>query len=560
MAYDLFEVFASTQVTSEEVLQAELLAERVLSAKFPTLDLREGSGLRDALVRPNATFLAMMRKALLQYDNDRYLSNMDDNTPEALVDSQLGNFFLRRKEGSSSEVVIRVRFGHDLPVDTVTIPTNAFFSVDNVNRFFPVQTYVLSKGDTLLEYTSVSDNYWYADILCSSDGEGEQFNVVAGTEFLYFTLINNYMTRAVALYLVKQSITTETNTDFIARAETAISTRNLINDVSIPANLNEAFNYINAWRVSGKTDYEMVRDYREFTFGGNDYGMYLGGHVDVYLKTSLVEKIVQVETNGDGDVFISTAAGSFDPIVAIFDTDVEVDDTTGAFSKQTIYGQAADTDPGHVISQASAAGVSYEDLNYQPSLGDFYSKHYGYSSRQSLRVFRSGTPLPANKKFNVKVLQWSNLSSVQSYLDDRANRVVCADYLARGFNVVEIIPHLPVVTDVPLSLAEEASLKAQIVTAAQAFLNKLPPASTFIASELLSSVLTSVTGYTFSLDVSLEARLYDSEARSGILASTLPADGVLTPDDVAGLSGHVETGPKKVAKAYIYYCREAFVS
>ena len=122
MAYDLFEVFASTQVTSEEVLQAELLAERVLSAKFPTLDLREGSGLRDALVRPNATFLAMMRKALLQYDTDRYLSNMDDNTPEALVDSQLGNFFLRRKEGSSSEVVIRVRFGHDLPVDTVTIP------------------------------------------------------------------------------------------------------------------------------------------------------------------------------------------------------------------------------------------------------------------------------------------------------------------------------------------------------------------------------------------------------------------------------------------------------
>lgn len=561
MAYDLFEVFASTQVTSEEVLQAELLAERVLSAKFPTLDLREGSGLRDALIRPHATFLAMMRKTLLQYDNDRYLSNMTEDTPAALVDSQLGNFFLRRKEGSSSQVVIRIRFGHDLPVDTVTVPVNAFFSVDNVSRFFPVQTYVLSKGETLLEYTSVSDNYWYADILCASDGEGDQFNVLAGTEFLYFTLINNYMTRAVALYLVKKSVTTETNTDFVSRAETAISTRNLINDVSIPARLNEAFNYLNAWYVSGKTDYEMVRDFRQFTFGGNDYGMYLGGHVDVYLKTALVEKVVQVQADGSGDVFISSAGGVFDPIVAIFETAVEVDDSTGAFSKLTVYGQPADTDPLNVTPQASVTGFAYEDLNYQPgSPGEFYSKHYGYSSRQSLRVFRTGTPLPANKKFNVKVLQWTDLSSVQAYLDDRANRVVCADYLARGFNVVEIIPHLPVIVDTPLPPSEEESLKAQIVAAAQAFLDKLPPASTFIASELLSSVLTSVTGYTFSIDVSLEARLYDSEARSGIVATALPADGVLLPADVAALSGHLEAEPKKVAKSYIYYCREATVS
>lgn len=250
---DLYSVIPGMQPTQQEVLEAELLAKQILESKFPNMDLREGTGVRDLVLRPTATLLAMIKKATDYYFTQNDLLSVNDATPAAVVDSIMSNLFISRKPGTKSVVNARLFFAR---AKNTSVSSNTFFSTDNVSKFFPAMTInVVSQSMTLDPYS----NEYYVDIELTAEQEGKAYNISSGS-LLYFSSFDPYFLRAEINYLVSASITTETNSQFITRAKSSVSTRNMINTPSIDFVLRDTFNYLSHVLPIGMGDTEMIRD------------------------------------------------------------------------------------------------------------------------------------------------------------------------------------------------------------------------------------------------------------------------------------------------------------
>lgn len=250
---DLYSVIPGLQPTAQDVLEAELLAKQILEAKYPTLDLREGTGLRDLLIRPLAVFVALTKNGTDYLFTQNTLTSVNDATPPDLVDSILSNWFLTRKIGTLSVISSRLYFSRR---KNVSISTDIYFSTDNTLKFYPTASTNYTSNS--LVFDSFSNEY-YVDVDLAAEKEGSMYNLGSGS-LLYFSNFDPYFLRAEINYLKQASIQSESNTQFIDRAKTAISTRNLINEPSIDSNLKEAFNYIQRLVTVGMGDVNMIRD------------------------------------------------------------------------------------------------------------------------------------------------------------------------------------------------------------------------------------------------------------------------------------------------------------
>lgn len=250
---DLYSVIPGLQPTAQELLEGELLCKQILEAKFPDLDLREGTALRDLVIRPGAMLFALMNKAGQYYFTQNTLSNIDNVTPSEVLDSILSNWFLTRNVGIRSVINARLYFARS---KNITVSSSVYFSTDNVIKFFPTDSFSYPAEALVLDSYS---NEYYVDVDMVAENEGTTYNISSGS-LLYFNNFDPYFLRAEINYLKSESISTETNLEFIARSKSAISTRNLINVPSIDSNLRSEFNFITRLITIGMGDPEMLRD------------------------------------------------------------------------------------------------------------------------------------------------------------------------------------------------------------------------------------------------------------------------------------------------------------
>jgi hypothetical protein len=262
---DLYSVIPGLQPTAQEILEGELLANQILEARFPDLDLREGTALRDLVIRPNAVLLALCKKAIDYYMTQRTLKGVNDVTPADMVDDILSNWFLDRNIGIRSVVNARLYFARR---KNISVSSDIYFSTDNTLKFFPVES--VSYNASVLSYDSYSDEF-YVDIDLLAEREGVSYNIASGS-LLYFSNFDPYFLRAEINYLKSTSINSETNLEFINRAKNAISTRNLINTPSIDSNLRAAFNYITHLISVGMGHEYMIRDQIKAVFNDAPIG------------------------------------------------------------------------------------------------------------------------------------------------------------------------------------------------------------------------------------------------------------------------------------------------
>jgi hypothetical protein len=241
------------QPTAQELLEGELLCKQILEAKFPDLDLREGTALRDLVLRPSAMLFAMMKKGSDFYFTQNTLKGVDDITPPEVLDSILSNWFLTRNIGIKSIISARLYFARQ---KNISLSSDIYFSTDNTLKFYPTESTSYSSDSMIFDSYS---NEYYIDIDMLAEKEGTEYNISSGS-LLYFSNFDPYFLRAEINYLKNESINSETNSEFIDRSKTAISTRNLINIPSIDANLRAYFNYITRLLTVGMGDAEMIRD------------------------------------------------------------------------------------------------------------------------------------------------------------------------------------------------------------------------------------------------------------------------------------------------------------
>ncbi len=316
----LTDYFAGLTVTSTEIQQAELLAEQVLQAKYPSIDLREGTAVRDLVIRPFATLLAMTNKGLNLYFEQNTLDKVDDATSTAMVDSIMSNWFIYRNLGTKAVINARLYFARS---KNITLTADTYFSTDNTLKFVVGSTvYIPATSLTLDTY----NNEYYYDMDLTAESAGTEYNLSSGS-LLYFSNFDPYFLRAEITYLSTEAGDPETNTQFVERAKTAISTRNLINNPSIISNLQAKYTTITDILPVGYGDAEMVRDRVTVTVPSSvdPVLLHIGGKVDVYCRTGLEYDLVQLTSDASGHVMVPGPA-----------LDVERSTVTGGDEDDTI--------------------------------------------------------------------------------------------------------------------------------------------------------------------------------------------------------------------------------
>ena len=250
---DLYSVIPALSPTSDEIVAAELLAKQILEAQFPDLDLREGTGLRDLVLRPTSYAFALLKKATDYYFANNTLAGVNDTTDTEIIDDLLSNWFMYRHTGTNAVIAARLYFAAQ---KNVTLPASTYFSPDNSLRFFPssTQTYNASA----MSWDSYS-NEWYLDVQLTGESAGTTYNIGSGS-LLYFGNFDPYFLHAEINYLSQSATDAETNTSFISRSQSAISTRNLINIPSVTSNLQAEFNTLTRIQTVGMGDSDMIRD------------------------------------------------------------------------------------------------------------------------------------------------------------------------------------------------------------------------------------------------------------------------------------------------------------
>lgn len=553
MSYSLYNTFSDLIVTKEDYAEAESFTQQYLNALYPTLDLREGSPLRDVVIRPCATMVALVNKGIVKHFNDNSLSGATDDTPAETVDAIMSNLFLTRNAGTTTRIIAQLRFSTAVPATSVTIPATATFSVDNVNQFSPVEATTLSLIDgTLQLYTdNTGAQYYFGNVTLEAQDSGSGSNVAANQELLFFTIFDPYFLGATVRSVSTLGVDPETNLEFISRAGNAISTRNLINTPSIATQINSLFPQVKTLSISGMGDYEQFRDYRLLPLATSiaPVPVHLGGFVDIYCKTQLREKTIRLTMNSQGKSLCRFPQ----PIV-----NVSLPDAGEKAIENDDGSPVATTDASFVPVDLN--DIKVEDLQYTAPIGISWEEETGFSTKQRIQISSAGTSFVPNTTVDLKVLYWDGIDSVQNYLTDPQTRVISGNYLARGYNVVELLPSIQIVDGAPTDPDELKDLKTQIVSAINLYIDTLGPSESFVLADALGFITSRITQYQFNSNMSIRTAGYFSRVGISNFAVS-PTSGVLNSDYLtSNSSSHDEQGTIKVARTFVFYVREKGVT
>lgn len=494
MSENLLSIIPSLQVTSEDVREGELLAQQYLGALYPEIDFRPGLAVYDQVIRPTGTMIAVVNKGVELLFQNNTVEDITDSTPTEFVDKLMSNHFMVRRSGANSTILARFYF---LRQKDVYIAPSYFFSTNNTELFYPVEDRLYAASELQVSYEEEALAPYFLDVELTSGGTGEQYNIESGS-LLYFTVFDPFFVGGDIRYLKSKAISEETNTEFLARVEPSLSTRNLINDPSIRDRMLTVFNYINLVETVGFGDAEMLRDKAivpSMTTPGATNTIHMGGRVDVYVDSD-IEVVPLVE------VTIAKKSDS--------------DHTLGFHLSGPVVGFAVAPTPADKVGVEPYKNVG---LVYQQGITmirDDYSNDTGFSQRQQTFVrLQQGTEIPfttpgpggttenfeEGDKFFVNVTQFSNMASIQSYLDDRVTRVVCADYLARALEPCQLTVKIDILERSSTDTEEEyEALAADVITS---YLDSLGNGGTFSMAEFISALqVGGISGMSIPIDVS----------------------------------------------------------
>lgn len=490
MTTNIFSIIDGLTVTSEDIIEAELFSEQYLSAAFPTYDFRQGTALRDMTVRPNATLLALVNKAIKYYFDETDINNITNNTDPSIVDNKLSNFFITRRSGDQSVIRARLYFSFpsSTPISTI-IPTSAYFSTDNTTKFKPRNSVSINPdpGESLridgnyYFYFDSAEDLHYIDLDLTSEVASKDADLSEG-DLLYFTIFSPYFLSGKIQYLVSSAIETETNLDMINRAGSAISTRNLINSPSIESSILSQFNYAKTVLSAGLGSDELYRDIINIDQNGTLKEYHRGGNVDIYVDTDTVTQRLQFKLDNEGSF---TVAGPVLSMVrSVTPPDGKDDDTVPQGEDFLYYSDNVST--------------------YVDGVPDIPELDIGLSTRQMTKV---EVPLASiNETITMDITSLFGLNSIQSAITSQDQRVVCADYLVRAFE--------PVYVDITVTLRSDEDYDSAVEDL-ESYINSITNGGTIYMSTIVSTIQSAgVTNFVMPLEANVvehnKYRNYDS--------------------------------------------------
>jgi len=484
-----YNVITTLQPTAANQQQAESFAQQYLSALFPDVDFREGTGIYDTVIRPAGSLFALVEAAINFYFSNYTLQGANNNTPTDFVDAILSNWFSVRQQGTQAVINVNLYFAAQVPV---TLTTNQVFSPDGVTTFSPQNSAVYPA--TMLQYDPARQE-WYLNVNLQATATGTQYNLSSGT-LLYFTNFNPFFLSGTINYLVSSGLETETNSEFIARTQAEISTRNLINRNSIESFMTNTFPELTNMSIVGYGDFAMQRDYVTVysPAASAEVGFHMGGYVDIYASTPATSgyQTITLDASGNGTV-------------------------GGAVYNITNAGTAA----GSTVTVPSSAdfAISWPSSIVSPGTvipsGDVL-----FSSQQVTQV--SFGSAYANAIAGLAISNFQNLTSYQSGVSAPGTRVLCANYLVREPSSYFL--------DIILSSASPTPYTGNPTTIAQQYISGLAIGQVFSVGDFLN--MLQMQGLTLPVTINYTYYGTDGTVTTGSFSDYAPystTNGSSTP-------------------------------
>jgi hypothetical protein len=288
-------------IIEQDRIDAENFLEQFLTDSVPNADFRKGGALRDFAVGALASIFAYMKKEV-DYVKARQslllLGTLTGSDVDSAVDEILSNWFISRLDGTYARGMVTLYFtqvtstGASVPYNAkFTQSTGLVFNVDSVSDIN------IAAADMLPVYdTSGIAVAYAAQIPLIADQIGSAYNIPAGA-FSDFSRFNFYLSRVENAQAFAGGGDKEATADMLTRAETAISTRNMISARSIDVVLKNEFPEINNLVTVGYGDPEMLRDLVEEE--STRTRIHSGGHADVYLHSDILTgQVANLEVGG----------------------------------------------------------------------------------------------------------------------------------------------------------------------------------------------------------------------------------------------------------------------
>lgn len=340
----------------DKFIEARLLQE------FPEVNFREGSGVRDLLVKANQFLMDPIAREVQLIKQGQSLAN-----PELLADSEadalVANMFVSRSTGGLSTGTVRLYF--NAPVALNISVGNVCYTAEGL-RFLPTTLQSISAEAMIFNQ---SGNLYYFDIQVTAEEAGITYNADAG-DVIGITNLNTAV-RVENLNKFDGGAEEETTDELVEKAETSVTERSLVVGRGVSARLRSQFEALTHLQVIGHADSEMERD----IITGGDMGPILLSGSDGY-----------TEDDGDGDPTtpyfkVRYGAVAQDPFQSFFGASGDLEDEYYITLSQTLWGTDAQIlvgDLDHIIvNDVGFTGFEADDIGKMIVLIDASASNAG---------------------------------------------------------------------------------------------------------------------------------------------------------------------------------------
>jgi hypothetical protein len=279
-------------ISDKDLRDAEAFLVQFQSEQVPTANLEVGGAMRDLLIKGFAALYAFLRGEIDRVTARQSLLRIqseltDDDDIAQAVDELLSNFFITRRGGEFARMPGRFHFtekqAYSISLASRFWRTNdTVFYIDSASDPYVITEQslfpVYDASGTLVDYV--------VDIPMIAARAGEGYNIGPG-KFVRAEVPGGlpYYSYAENTEEASEGKDVESSNDLIARADTSLSERNLINNRSCDVVLKEAYPQIQDTLTIGMGEPEMIRDRREEI--AQHIQLHIGGHYDTYLEVAM---------------------------------------------------------------------------------------------------------------------------------------------------------------------------------------------------------------------------------------------------------------------------------
>lgn len=297
---------ADLVIKQDDIQSAIDFLTEYLTEQVPEATFTDGSALRDLMIKAFAPMYAFLRSeidrsAILQSISriqtelaNGSTSELDTADISQAVDAVLSNWFITRSGGARSTGTAQLHFTRRT---SIVIRRDMKLWRSTTLAFYPditSDTFVIAENQLRPTYDTRGRLVDYVgNIPIIAARVGDLYDFDAG-RFLRVEVTGGlpFFSYAEHQQLVTGGLSTESSEEFLDRAQSAITVRNLINNRSIDTVINEQAPESSNILTIGMGEPEMVRDIR--TEISPAIPLHIGGHYDTYLD--LPE--TQIEENG----------------------------------------------------------------------------------------------------------------------------------------------------------------------------------------------------------------------------------------------------------------------